>query len=251
MPLRCVTRNLGRSPAALPWLASAAADADVLFLQEVPHEALPVPETHVVLPQAASASGAWGSCRSAIVLRRDLAEHSSLSTTGTLLDHLGAYVVRLRLAVPAQEPLTLVSLHARPARYDGELQADQLPQSRSCEAGPWWSDLASAGLVALAARGPVLCAGDLNECLAWDADHAGHRCGAEFFDRLEEGGLVDLTTRDWPSERATRQAPAYQVDRVLADAGTAARVRVRDEAPAFDGLSDHAPVGFELTGLDD
>lgn len=156
----------------------------------------------------------------------------------------------LRLAVPTQEPLTLVSLHARPARYDGDLQADELPLPRSCEAGPWWSDVAATGLAALASRGPVLCAGDFNECLEWDPDHVGHSCGAEFFDRLEDSGLVDLTTRDWPSERATRQAPAYQVDRVLADAGTATQVQVRDEAPAFDGLSDHASLWFALTGLD-
>jgi endonuclease/exonuclease/phosphatase family metal-dependent hydrolase len=179
------------------------------------------------------------------------AEQSSLSTTGTLLDHVGPYVVVLRLAVPAREPLTLVSLHARPVRYDGNLTADELPQPRTCEAGPWWSDVAAAGLAELTARGPVLCAGDLNECLAWDRDHAGLRCGAEFFERLEERGLVDLKIRDWPSERATRQAPAYQVDRILADAGTAGQVRVRDEAPAFDGLSDHAPLCFELNGLND
>jgi len=250
MSLLCVTRNLGRSPTALPWLTSTAAEADVLFLQEMPHAALSVPESHVVVPQAASAAGDWGTCRSAIVLRRDLAEQASMTETGTLLDQLGAYVVVLRLAVPAQAPLALVSLHARPARYDGALQTDRLPQPRACEAGPWWSDVAAAGLAALAARGPVLCAGDLNECLAWDADHAGHGCGAEYFDRLEHSGLVDLTTRDWQSERATRQSPPYQVDRVLTDSGTASRVRVRDEDPVFDGLSDHAPLWFELTDLD-
>lgn len=110
--------------------------------------------------------------------------------------------------------------------------------------------MAAAGLPTLADRGPPLCAGDLNECLAWDADHAGHSCGAEFLGRLQDSGLVNVTNRQWPADRATRQRPAYQVDRVLADTRTKGRVRMRNELPVPDGLSDPVPLWFAVMGLE-
>ena len=145
----------------------------------------------------------------------------------------------------------LASLHTSPSRVPLE-EAAQLESSfnidigvRSCEAGPWWSDVGAAALEALSDRA-VVAAGDYNEALAWDPAHPGHRCGHEFFDRLHRFGVTDAASQSWGGERATRRSPDYQLDRVLTSASAAPRVQVADGDPAFDDVSDHAPIWFDL-----
>lgn len=101
-----------------------------------------------------------------------------------------------------------------------------------------------------------MAAGDYNECLAWDDHHPG-AWGKEYFDRIEESGLVSLTHRDDGREEQTaftHEGLQYQLDHVLASPSAADLVA---QAPRVDPYwswervlagetSDHAPLWFEL-----
>ncbi len=66
-----------------------------------------------------------------------------------------------------------------------------------------------------------------------------------FFETVADAGLVDLARRDWQEERPTREALAYQVDHVLASPEVADVLRLVDQEPRFDGISDHAALLYE------
>ena len=133
-----------------------------------------------------------------------------------------------------------------------------MPESRP-SAGPgelWDSDFVLATLAELTRQGPVLAAGDFNECLAWDATHPGE-WGREYFARVADFGLLSLTHRDkgvWKQTAFTHDGLQYQLDHVLASPSVADRIA---HAPRADPgwsweqvvageISDHAPLWFEI-----
>ena len=161
--------------------------------------------------------------RSLLLWRRGTvtAEPFLLPTTG----YHGSYLAAARLDLPVVGETTAVSVHASPTVVEAQYREHwrhtglPLPEPRP-SAGPgelWDSDFVLATLVELARRGPVLAAGDFNECLAWDTAHRGE-WGREYFAQVADSGLVSLTHRDEGVERRTaftHDEFEYQLDHVL------------------------------------
>lgn len=194
----------------------------VLFLQELPHKGLPVPETHVVLPgrrppratedhacRDRVASGAGGGDRSG----HDQDPSRRCSCGGTRLGGAGAGTAHARFPARPAGPLRRRAA-GRPAAT-----------APYCDVSPWWSD--ATWLPPAWRRWPRpgwWCALATSTGVRPDTATTPAPVRAEFFDRSRRAG--SLTSRPElgrTSERATRQAPAYQVDRVLVDAGAATR----------------------------
>jgi endonuclease/exonuclease/phosphatase family metal-dependent hydrolase len=213
----------------------------LIAVQEIPGSGVRL-DGYTVHPKSAGDTTASGRCRSAVLVREGLPTRAIQKAT--LLDALGSYVAGVEVQFPSGW-IPVYSVHASPSLVGDDLP-DVAVNGRECETGPWWSDVAAAGLIEAAADGsPVIAPGDYNECRRWDDDHPGHTCGYEFFIGLSNAGIGDCTS-SWNPERATRQNPPYQVDRVFADERTCEHIAVRDEMPSFDGLSDHAPIWFEI-----
>jgi hypothetical protein len=86
----------------------------------------------------------------------------------------------------------------------------------------WDADFVLQSLANEVARGQsLLAAGDLNESRLWDLTHPGN-WGADFFARVEEVGLVDVSRAKLAAELPTRGE--YQIDYVLATGDLADRV---------------------------
>lgn len=159
---------------------------------------------------------------------------------------LGTYAAVARLKYEGRETW-LASVHTSPSRVSAEKRREDF-KTRSCEAGPWWSDAFLAELQLFAGKGvtDAVIAGDFNQALAYD-ERNGHTCSREFFGGVASTGYVDVTSRDWRGiERPTRHSPAYQLDRVFASASLAGRVTVDGADLVHDGLSDHAAVRFSV-----
>lgn len=188
------------------------------------------------------------------------AEPLALPTAG----YHGSYLAAARLNLPSVGATTAVSVHASPtvveARYRKRWSQTglPLPEPRP-SAGPgelWDSDFVLATLADLALKGPVLAAGDFNECLAWDAGHPGE-WGKEYFVGVANAGLVSLSHRDDAAEKRTaftHDELDYQLDHVLASPDVAEQIL---QSPIVDTawsrerviageLSDHSPLWFEI-----
>lgn len=200
--------------------------------------------------------------RSLLLWRRGTvtAEPFLLPTAG----YHGSYLAAARLDLPVVGETTVVSVHASPRVLEAQYREHwrqtglPLPESRpSAGTGELWdSDFVLASLVELAQRGPVLAAGDFNECLAWDTAHRGE-WGKEYFARVANSGLVSLTHRDEGVERRTaftHDEFEYQLDHVLASPSVADQIT---QAPRVDAdwsqerviageMSDHSPLSFEI-----
>ena len=272
MIVDAVTANLQRnSAAAQAWMNRMESRPDILFLQEVPAGFAEMwePEYTVVPGQGTQ----WG-IRSALVTRLDVLDQEPVPSAGYHGSYLAA--CRLRL-VDGGPPIRLVSFHASPRpvepRYtdhwpDGDGFADPTPR----DGGGWPattlfdSDYVIATLVALAGAGePLLAAGDLNECEAWDEDHAPQRWWPPLHQTLTTAGLA-LPLRatfpqdpELPGRRGSEQQTHfgsehdYQLDHVIATADLAAAVNHAHVEPVWNradveagNLSDHAPVWFSL-----
>jgi len=200
--------------------------------------------------------------RSLLLWRRSTvtAESFLLPTAG----YHGSYLAAVRLNLPAVGETIAVSVHASPAVVAAEYREHwpqtgrPLPEPRP-SAGPgelWDSDFVLASLADLTRLGPVLAAGDFNECLAWDAAHSGD-WGMEYFARVANSDLVSLTHRGEAVERQTaftHDELKYQLDHVLASPSVASQIA---KAPRVDAgwsrervtagkASDHAPLWFEI-----
>ena len=199
------------------------------------------------------------------MVRGDLPVMPLDDATQSLLEPFDSYVAGGTVELPGLGATTVISVHASPqpvtdadlARWHGELPAPRTGGSGVRDAGKlFYSDLIVDVLRQMAAGGPVLATGDLNEARAWDDHHVGHTWGAEFFALVEAAGLRDVTHGLWGEERPTRyhaEQQAYQLDFVLAteDVSRAivhAEVDAAWLAPDVDlaRVSDHAPVWFEL-----
>jgi endonuclease/exonuclease/phosphatase family metal-dependent hydrolase len=99
---------------------------------------------------------------------------------------------------------------------------------------------------------PLLAAGDFNE-----SRHYNLPLGEQFFDRVQQAGLTDVTYTHWGEERQTRfhpTDPAIQVDHVFATQDVS---RLIVSPPWVDPAwmspesrtdrSDHVPVWFTLS----
>ncbi len=179
-------------------------------------------------------------------------------------DYHGSYLAAATISLPDVGETTAVSVHASPsvveAKYRDVWQqaGRELPTPRP-SAGPaelWDSDMVLATLALLAQEGPVLAAGDFNECLAWDDNHPGE-WGREYFASVTRADLVSLTHRNEGVETQsafTHDGLTYQLDHVLVTDTVADQIA---DAPRVDGdwsresvtaggLSDHAPLWFDL-----
>jgi endonuclease/exonuclease/phosphatase family metal-dependent hydrolase len=265
--LRAVSANLGRRVAAAAWVRqviglTGGEAADLVFLQEVPL----VEEWAEISERAgfgiAIDPDSTYRVRSLLLWRRSTvtAEPFPLPTAG----YHGSYLAAARLDLPVVGDTTAVSVHASPtvveARYRHHWRQTGLPlpdPRPSAGSGELWdSDFVLATLAELARRGPVLAAGDFNECLAWDTTHQG-AWGKEYFARVANAKLVSLTHRDNAPERQTaftHDGLEYQLDHVLASPDVSDQIA---QAPRVDAnwsreraiageLSDHAPLWFEV-----
>ena len=155
-----------------------------------------------------------------------------------------------------------MSVHASPQQADPALYgwtgADVQPRDgggdpRYTPRRLWDSDLALETLHLLSESGPLLAAGDLNEARDFDLVN-GEQVGSwgqEYFQRLKEAGLHDVTFERWGEERPTRGT--LQLDHVLHNDGTKGLLDGLP-APELDtawsdqdhALSDHTPIWFRL-----
>lgn len=175
------------------------------------------------------------------------------------LQYHGDYVAARRWD-SSTGPVVVASVHAspqlaEPVRY-GWVGACPPPReggshSRYPPRRLWDADLLLETLRGLAGGGlPLLAAGDFNEARGFDADDGG-TWGAEYFERLEQHGLVDWTYDVWGGERPTRGK--LQLDHVVVN--KAGRSLPSAQGVEIDAawkdwpshLSDHAPVWFRLT----
>jgi endonuclease/exonuclease/phosphatase family metal-dependent hydrolase len=265
--LRAVSANLGRRVAAAGWARQVIRltgdeAVDLVFLQEVPlgKDWLGICEKAGF--GVASYSDSTYRVRSFLLWRRNTvtAEPFPLPTAG----YHGSYLAAVQVNLPDVGETIAVSVHASPAVVETQYREHWLQTGRPLpaprpSAGPdelWDSDLVLATLAELARQGPVLAAGDFNECLAWDDAHPGE-WGKEYFARVSDSGLVSLTHRNDAVERQTsftHDGLEYQLDHVLASPSVADQIA---QAPRVDSAwsrerviagetADHAPLWFEI-----
>ena len=268
--IRAVSANLGRREVAAEWvedvLGRSGDDAvDLLFLQEVPVRR----DWETICDKSGFdvgiGAGPTYQVRSLLMWRRSAISGAAL-TLPTAGYH-GSYLAAARLELPLVGDVVAVSVHASPAVVESAYQeiwlgtGRDLPQPRTAASSGelWDSDFVLATLAELARLGPMLVAGDFNECLAWDETHPGD-WGREYFDRVASARLISLTHRDGGIEQQTaftHDGLEYQLDHVLATPDVASHVlgapRVDPtwtrDAVLAGATSDHAPIWFEMQGL--
>jgi hypothetical protein len=171
--------------------------------------------------------------------------------------------------VDVETPVACLSVHASPrpvvGRYLDQWRAcgQNLPPPRNSghpETGPWWdSDLVMATLKLVADAGiasqpryEVLAAGDLNEAIAWDDNHAGS-WGEDFFGAhggaglVADCGLVSVLHMLWGgAEKPTHGG--LQLDHVLATEPIGRRMSARtpEDSAQAGWASDHLPIRFSI-----
>lgn len=255
MSTRLVVANLGHampsSAAALPdlrrWLAELRTLAvSIGLLQEMPAAAIWGPPLEAEGWALIVGDGPTYRCRSGIIYRPEDVTLSpeSLPTAA----YHGSYVVAAALST-ATSPgkVTLVSAHASPTRLTAT-HIDQWPVDsplgrRDYRDGPiyWDSDYVLATLGLLAARGPVLAAGDFNEARSWDIRHGGD-WGQDWFANVTKLGLIDVTYSLWGEERPTSRG--YQIDHVIATPNIAGLIR--EASLVSSPGSDHDAICCDL-----
>jgi endonuclease/exonuclease/phosphatase family metal-dependent hydrolase len=274
--IRAITFNLGcaspsavsaqRRDAAYDWARGArdSNDLSLLFLQEVPDGRFLDEFTDAVWG-VATGDGPTYRVRSAVLWKRDELRGSQIALDTA--DYHGSYVAAAKLTRGGGTAFTAVSFHASPSPVVPEYRDAwtrlglDLPTARD-GGGPssgqlWDSDMVIATLKMAAAAGPVLAAGDLNECLLWDKVHGGTwgtliRERATAAPQALRFALHDL----WHGERRTlfkAGEPEYQLDHVLATPDLSAQVRAAEvdaewseRLVAGGSQSDHAPIRFSL-----
>jgi endonuclease/exonuclease/phosphatase family metal-dependent hydrolase len=191
----------------------------LLFLQEMPADDDWILRRGWTLFKG---SGAQYRSRSGLAARGGLASELQPLEFATAAYH-GTYVAAAQRPASAGG-LSLMSVHASPTRptsAERERWTAALPPMRS--AGELWdADFVLQTLADEVARGhSLLAAGDFNESRLWDDTHPG-TWGADFFARVEDVGLVDVSRAKLESELPTRGE--YQIDYVLATRDVAGRV---------------------------
>lgn len=273
--LRAVTANLGCAAparagplpveAAYRWSARVRDGVDLAFLQEVPPGL--VGDWKTAGFAAAPVQGPRYRPRSALLWRRTRAE--LVDASFPTAQYHGSYLAVAHLRVLAWSTVvTCVSFHASPnpveRRYMSEWEAcgQPLPDKRH-GGGPYDDDLFDADMVVaslklLASKGPVLAAGDLNECEQWDVDHGEHWWPRLHASVVSVPGQLEFPLRRlWGGELRTLLTGAgYQADHVIASPEVGARVdgdAYVDEPETSVGTSgagsDHAPIFFSLRRL--
>ncbi len=256
--IRSVTYNLGCGgphgadcrEAADSWIDTATGAHDLIFAQEIPAgddwtEHWEKAGFRVVLGPAKG----WRT-RSALIVRSK-AVRGVESVEYPTAEYHGTYLAAAALDLGWVEPFVVVSVHASPQRVSDDWARSwitcgrELPVGRpSC--GLWDADLVLATIAELCTRHRfVIAAGDWNEARGWDLTHHGHS-GREFFERVEDAGLVDVTYEQWGrTERSTRDG--LQLDRVFATRAVAERIRdAAVTAVEIVSASDHHPVEFTI-----
>jgi hypothetical protein len=258
---------LRRAPAMAVWAREALGrEPGLVFAQEVPTS----PEWLGVWT-GAGYTPVWGGLpvwrpRSVLLAAPGIVLEPMTRAECPSLSYHGSYVAAAHW-VNAGRPVTVASVHAAPDPAEPEQYGwpHDLPAPR--DGGPgstyprrqlWDSDLLLATLAGLAGDG-LVAAGDFNECLT---DHAPDvSWGREYREHAAEAGLVDALLESWGAERATRFPPSgarpVQMDHVLVDSVMAPRVAhghasvdagwAQRHVDGNDGLSDHAPVWFDIT----
>lgn len=257
--LVCVTANLNKAhnTETLPWVHNVlGAQRPALFFgQELaPEKVQDLAEKYgyqlVAAPQRNARwwMGSW-------ILARD--ELSVEPDTAEVWGNFECYLASAWLTLTGVGRVRLVSVHASPQLATSE-HLSLWPELPSRRTGPTgrpnalrYSDLALHALSQFANE-PLLAAGDFNESRHYDAP-----LGAQFFEKVTEAQLIDVTFAHWLEERQTRfhpTDPALQVDHVLA---TQEISRLVTSPPSIDPAwstperrserSDHAPVWFTLS----
>jgi hypothetical protein len=188
----------------------------------------------------------WGS---AIFSPRYPLERFSLAKESNLRS-LGEYLAFAVASLPDGSDALVASVHARAARATaaqlGSLDPDDV--ARPSSDGPMVNDVVFVGLHELSQGwSSFLVAGDWNTARHQGGDRAS-KAGAEFFDRVSDGGWFDCVWDKLGEEVKTwfREGDKLiQDDHAFCDQGLGLRlkhVRAPDDAPTFLGLSDHAPL---------
>jgi hypothetical protein len=264
-----VTVNVGSGPggsaARAAGMAGWAREAmhtrrpAVVFAQEVSEPWLDLwrPHYDVVL----GVPRGWR-IRSALLVRDDLDIAPLAAEDWPSLNYHGDYLAAAHWRTRSSGEVTLVSVHASPQEADPQRYGRPGPDVPARHGGDdlrypaqrlWDSDLVLETVRGLGAAGPLLAAGDLNEARDFDLLQ-GRRVGSwgqEYFQRVDEAGLRDLTWDRWGEEKATRGG--LQLDHVLHN-DRAAALLDGPAAPELDaawqgdcsGLSDHRPIWFSL-----
>jgi endonuclease/exonuclease/phosphatase family metal-dependent hydrolase len=230
------------------WQWIAAVDPDLAFLQEVrPPEWAGQRWQLIVGPHRYFAS--------ALLARRDFVlVEASLPADGPL-DRLGSYLATAELVLAGGDRLLVSSIHtpAREARESAHPGFDRTAIARETVGTPWLNDVAFAAYRDLLSDRRFLIAGDWNTSRWCDEDRMAIPTGAEFFDRVERAGWVDVSLGCQGREGKTWYGSAnprpHQPDHAFADPVTAAAMQSFSIEPwpvTALGLSDHAPLLLEL-----
>lgn len=253
--IRSVTYNLGcggphgaeRVAAADSWIAGASAGYDLVFAQEIPAGDGWITQWEEAGFRVVRGIDKGWRTRSALIVRSEAVGGVDRFEYATAEYH-GSYLAAATLDLGWVEPLVVVSVHASPQQV-GEDWAQSwtacgpaLPAGRpSC--GMWDADLVLATIAELCTcHRFVIAAGDWNEARGWDLTHDGHS-GREFFARVADAGLVDVTYEHWArTERATHEE--LQLDHVFATREVAEHIH--EPRVADDAGSDHRPIEFTI-----
>jgi endonuclease/exonuclease/phosphatase (EEP) superfamily protein YafD len=191
----------------------------------------------------------WGSL---IFSRRPHIEPFTLPETSPLRALPGYYAAYGLVQLPHGTEVIGASIHARPARAEGQVLGGQDPAKlrRSAE-GPKFNDVVFAGLVPLVERRPFIVAGDWNTARR-QGTKRGSEIGTKFFDRVREAGWSDCVWDTRQDEFRTWFGPGklQQDDYVFCD--TTFGHSVKDVSVATDAatelhLSDHAPLIIDFS----
>ena len=230
------------------WHWIAALDPDIAFLQETRPPAWATERWQVL-------TGPYQFFASALVARRGIELRPVELPVGGALDGFGAYLATAEIGLAGGGSLLVSSAHtsARLAPESGHPGLDRSAIARPSVGEPWWNDVAFAGYRELVVDRRFLIAGDWNTARWLDAEGVPTADGLEFFQRAADAGWVDISLdadgREGKSWYGSDNPRPYQPDHVFADRETAATLRTFAIEPwpvSALGLSDHAPLVFEL-----
>jgi hypothetical protein len=196
--------------------------------------------------------------------------HRPEMTLEPLPDHVwpnayyhGSYIAAAVWTDAPAGPVVLCSVHASPAIAQPATYGwvGEVPLPRDGGGDPRWtprtlwdSDCVAASLIAMSQNYPLLAAGDFNE--ARDDVYVGDNgpCGtwgAEYFDRLEHAGLLDVSLIEGREELRTRGG--LQLDHVLVSETAQPTLAVGSprldpawSEPGHERLSDHTALWFDI-----
>ena len=252
--VKVMTWNMARNTTARAtavhsagWDYLANADPDLAFLQETTVPNWARERWTIVAPTVRY----WGS---AVIARPSFALRDFAGPLTSRLERHG-YIAWASLTLDSANQLTLGSIHAPVAvasadDLEGRDAAEVTrPLHQAQGRGPYRTDAAYAISRDRIGASRFLVAGDWNISRLWDSRRRITECH-EFFDRASAAGWVECTRSDPELHTWHRKPdPPYQMDHAFADPATAALIRsvnVDPEPAATLGLSDHAPLVFEV-----